>query len=167
MPRFRLVKFPISLSTWLISDIRLVLRSRYTYLGPSYTRPTVARTSRPCVAPSTTNVPSPWPTNVGFLRDEIVLSSSSRGRTIVRTPGSTCCSKSTDQTVPLSSQQSKVPSVDQEQETAVRSEWNSIGKSRTVFEQVNTRYTERVPVDGINRATRWAESVEHLSKIEK
>ena len=69
--------------------------------------------------------------------------------------------------MPLSSQQSKVPSVDQEQETAVRSEWNSIGKSRTVFEQVNTRYTESVPVDGINRATRWAESVEHLSKIEK
>lgn len=69
--------------------------------------------------------------------------------------------------MPLSSQQSKVPSVDQEKETAVRSERTSMGKSRTVFEQANTRYTESVPVDGINRATRWAESVEHLPKIDK
>lgn len=72
-----------------------------------------------------------------------------------------------DQTVPYSSQQSKLPSTNQEQATGIRSKQVSIGKRRTVFEQANTRYTDSIPVDVTNCVISWEESVEHLLKIER
>ena len=132
---------------------------------------TVARTSQlPVIARSTTNVPSAWPTNMGLFREGITSERSflPADPRIVRTRLSSCSSsKRMDRTVPVSSQQRRAPSADHEQETAIDSTLVSIGKSRTVFEQVSTRYTESLPVDGINRATRQDESVEHLRTIHR
>lgn len=110
----------------------------------------------------TSNTPSAWQIRLGFLSKGTW--SKEEAWTTVRIR---CfSSKSMDQTVPYSSQQSKLPSINQEQETGMRSKQVSIGKRRTVFEQANTRYTDSIPVDVTNCVISWEESIEHLLKIE-